>query len=107
MLQLRRFCSSRPAASGIFVDAENLTQFLKANGAQKLVESAAEFGSPLVRHAYGNWNVPAMQGIQQGLLANGFQMIHTPYPVAKKSAADIAMVVDVMATQQRTNACPN
>ena len=34
-------------------------------------------------------------------MANGFQLIHTPNPVKQKSAADIAMVVDVVTTQQR------
>ena len=33
-------------------------------------------------------------------MANGFQLINTPHPVKKKSAADIAMVVDVMETTQ-------
>ena len=69
--------------------------------ASRLVEQAAEFGSPIVRRAYGNWNMAGMQALQGQLVTNGFQLIHVPYPVPKKSAADIAMVVDVMATQHR------
>ena len=67
----------------------------------RLVEEAAEFGNPIVRRAYGNWNMSGMQALQGQLVTNGFQLIHVPYPIPKKSAADIAMVVDVMATQAR------
>ena len=89
------------AHAGIFVDAENLQGFLKRGGASRLVEEAAEFGNPIVRRAYGNWNMSGMQALQGQLVTNGFQLIHVPYPIPKKSAADIAMVVDVMATQAR------
>ena len=42
-----------------------------------------------------------MQALQGQLVTNGFHLVHVPYPVPKKSSADIAMVVDVMATQAR------
>ena len=96
----RRFCATR-AHAGIFVDAENLQGFLKRGGASRLVEEAAEFGNPIVRRAYGNWNIHGMQALQGQLVTNGFHLVHVPYPVPKKSSADIAMVVDVMATQAR------
>ena len=35
-----------------------------------------------------------MQALQGQLVTNGFQLIHVPYPIPKKSAADIAMVAD-------------
>jgi uncharacterized LabA/DUF88 family protein len=89
------------SSAGIFVDAENLGSFLKADGARQLVESASEFGNPIVRKAYGNWANPGVSAHQHSLVANGFQLIHTPHPIKQKSAADLAMVVDVMATQQR------
>ena len=82
--------------AGIFLDAENLTQFLKDEGGRKLVDSAIEFGNPIVRRAYGNWSLPSLNIHQHQLIENGFQLIHTPHPVPKKNAADIAMVVDVM-----------
>ncbi len=93
--------STPRAQAGIFVDAENLQGALKRDGARRLVELASEFGNPIVRRAYGNWNVQGLQLLQHSLVSNGFQLIHVPYPVSKKSAADIAMVVDVMATQYR------
>ena len=99
----RAFCTKGFAApTGIFVDAKNLTDFLQKGGSQQLISWAAEVGNPIVRKAYGNWN--AMQGVvQTSLVENGFQLIHTPYPVSGKSAADIAMVVDVMGVlYQRT-----
>ena len=52
-----------------------------------------------MRRAYGNWNISGMQALQGQLVTNGFHLVHVPYPVPKKSSADIAMVVDVMATQ--------
>ena len=54
-----------------------------------------------MRRAYGNWNISGMQALQGQLVTNGFHLVHVPYPVPKKSSADIAMVVDVMATQAR------
>ena len=54
-----------------------------------------------MRRAYGNWNMHGMQALQGQLVTNGFHLVHVPYPVPKKSSADIAMVVDVMATQAR------
>ena len=30
----------------------------------RLVEEAAEFGNPIVRRAYGNWNMSGMQALQ-------------------------------------------
>jgi len=101
----RLFCS-RPALpivdhTGIFVDAENLGQFLSRGGARILVERASEFGNPIVRRAYGNWALPSVNTHQQSLVANGFQLIHTPHPISNKSAADMAMVVDVMEQIQR------
>lgn len=74
----RRLCSTR-AHAGIFVDAENLQGFLKRGGASRLVEQASEFGSPIVRRAYGNWNMAGMQALQGQLVTNGFQLIHVPY----------------------------
>jgi hypothetical protein len=61
-----------------------------------LVDSAIEFGNPIVRRAYGNWSLTGLNIHQHQLVENGFQLIHTPHPVPKKNAADIAMVVDVM-----------
>ena len=90
----RALCTKLSAPTGIFVDAENLSGFLRDGGSRQLISWAVELGNPIVRKAYGNWNT--MQGLERGLVENGFQLIHTPYPVAGKSAADIAMVVDVM-----------
>ncbi len=49
---------SRNSSVGIFLDAENLTQFLKAEGGRRLVDWAVEFGNPIVRRAYGDWSLP-------------------------------------------------
>lgn len=35
--------------TGIFLDAENLGEFLKKGGARELVERASEIGNPIVR----------------------------------------------------------
>jgi uncharacterized LabA/DUF88 family protein len=93
--------ASKNSSAGIFLDAENLLQFLKEGGGRKLVESAVEFGNPIVRRAYGNWSLPSLNIHQRQLVENGFQLIHTPHPIPKKNAADIAMVVDVMDTLHR------
>jgi len=87
------------AGVAIFVDAENLGQFLKRdNGAQRLVQEAKEYGSPIVRKAFGDWSQAGVNAHQALLVENGFQLVHTPHPVSGKAAADIAMVVDVMST---------
>ena len=95
--------STSPATPhvGIFVDAENVAGFLKRGGADKLVELASEYGNPVVRMAFGDWAQGALSAHQAPLVANGFKLEHTPHPVPKKAAADIAMAVDVLATLYR------
>jgi uncharacterized protein (TIGR00288 family) len=105
IVHTRALSSSASAALnqhvGIFVDAENISDHLKRGGADKLVELASEYGNPVVRKAYGNWALSTVSAHQEPLVANGFQLEHTPHPVAGKGAADIAMVVDVLATLHR------
>jgi len=86
---------SAPQHVGIFVDVENLGNFLKHSGAEKLVETASEYGSPIVRKAFGNWANPGVSAHQARLVANGFQLVHTPHPVSGKNSADIAMSLSV------------
>jgi hypothetical protein len=89
--------SSMTSHVGIFADAENVTDYLKQGGAEKLVELASEYGNPVVRMAFGDW-AQGLRAHQELLVANGFKLEHTPHPVPKKEAADIAMAVDVIAT---------
>ena len=80
----------------IFVDAENLTQWIKLDGLETLLEELSSIGTVVVRKAYARWtnmNVAAHQGTLNRL---GFELIHTFHPVNGKNSADIQMAVDVM-----------
>jgi hypothetical protein len=92
---------SQNSSVGIFLDAENLTQFLKAEGGRRLVDWAVEFGNPIVRRAYGDWSLPGLHIHQRLLITNGFKLVHSPHLISGKNAADIAMVMDIMDTNIR------
>jgi len=80
----------------IFVDAENLTQWIKLDGLETLLEELSSIGTVVVRKAYARWtnmNVAVHQGTLNRL---GFELIHTFHPVNGKNSADIQMAVDVM-----------
>jgi hypothetical protein len=60
------------AAVAIFVDAENLGHYLKwRSGAQRLVQEAKQYGSPIVRKAFGDWSQPGVNAHQALLVENG------------------------------------
>lgn len=83
---------------GIFVDAENVLNFLKDGGASELIKIAIEEGQPIVRKAFGDWSNGGVGAHQGGLAANGFQLVQVPSRKGK-NGADIAMVVEVMKTR--------
>ena len=72
----------------IFVDAENLTQWIKLDGLETLLEELSSIGTVVVRKAYARWtnmNIAAHQGTLNRL---GFELIHTFHPVNGKNSAD-------------------
>lgn len=80
----------------IFLDIENLSTWLKADGGQKLLERASELGRVVVRRAYGNFSIPGVSIHQAQLNLLGFDFVHTYHPVKGKNSADIQIIVDVM-----------
>jgi uncharacterized protein (TIGR00288 family) len=81
---------------GIFVDVENLTQWVKQDGLEQLIEELTSLGTIIVRRAYAKWTEPNVTPHQNILNRLGFELIHTFHPVGGKNAADIQIVVDVM-----------
>ncbi|MDO8846576.1 NYN domain-containing protein [Methylicorpusculum sp.] len=81
---------------GIFVDVENLTQWIKQDGLEQLIEELTSMGTIIVRRAYAKWTEPNVMPHQNILNRLGFELIHTFHPVGGKNAADIQIVVDVM-----------
>jgi len=84
------------ARVAIFVDAENLGQWLKAGGAESLLEELSSLGTVVVRKAYARWTCPTVQSHQLGLNSLGFELVHSFHPVSGKNSADIQIAVDVM-----------
>ncbi len=80
----------------IFVDVENLTQWIKQDGLEQLIEELTSMGTIVVRRAYAKWTEPNVTPHQNILNRLGFELIHTFHPVGGKNAADIQIVVDVM-----------
>lgn len=81
---------------GIFVDVENLTQWIKQDGLEQLIEELTSMGTIIIRRAYAKWTEPNVTPHQNILNRLGFELIHTFHPVGGKNAADIQIVVDVM-----------
>jgi len=80
----------------IFLDAENLTQWIKRDGPKKLIEELNADGTVLVRKAYARWTSTNLADFQQPLNLLGFELIHTFHPVNGKNSADIQIAVDAM-----------
>jgi len=78
----------------IFIDAENLSNWLKTGGAEVLLEELSTIGQTVVRRAYGIWT--NLTPFQAGLNRLGFELIHSFHPVKGKNSTDIQMTVDVM-----------
>lgn len=81
---------------GIFVDVENLTQWVKQDGLEQLIEELTSMGAIIVRRAYAKWTLPSLTPHQNILNRLGFELIHTFHPISGKNSADIQIVVDVM-----------
>jgi uncharacterized protein (TIGR00288 family) len=80
----------------IFLDVENLSGWLKADGGESLLERANELGRVVVRRAYGDFSVGSVSVRQPELNLLGFEFVHVYHPVKGKNSADIQIVVDVM-----------
>jgi uncharacterized protein (TIGR00288 family) len=80
----------------IFLDVENLSGWLKADGGEELLERANELGRVVVRRAYGDFSVSSVSVRQTELNLLGFEFVHVYHPVKGKNSADIQIVVDVM-----------
>lgn len=80
----------------IFIDAENLTSWIKNGGVDTLMDELRSLGQVVVRKAYGKWSTPQLAPLQSVLNENGFELIHTFHPVSGKNSTDIKMTVDTM-----------
>lgn len=80
----------------IFLDVENLSGWLKADGGEALLERANELGRVVVRRAYGDFSIASVSVRQTELNLLGFEFVHVYHPVKGKNSADIQIVVDVM-----------
>jgi uncharacterized protein (TIGR00288 family) len=80
----------------IFLDVENLSGWLKADGGEALLERANELGRVVVRRAYGDFSIPSVSARQTELNLLGFEFAHVYHPARGKNSADIQIVVDVM-----------
>lgn len=80
----------------IFLDIENLSGWLKADGGEDLLERANELGRVVVRRAYGDFSIASVSVRQPELNLLGFEFVHVYHPVKGKNSADIQIVVDVM-----------
>ena len=87
----------------VFVDAENLAQWVKQGGLETLLEDLSSIGAVVVRKAYARWTTPNMEVHQATLNRHGFELIHTFHPASGKNSADIQITVDVMEYAWRDN----
>lgn len=80
----------------IFIDAENLTSWIKNGGVESLMEELLPLGQIVVRKAYGKWSTTQLAPLQSVLNDNGFELVHSFHPVSGKNSTDIKMTVDTM-----------
>lgn len=80
----------------IFVDVENLTQWVKEDGLEKLVNDLSCEGRIVTRKAYGVWSSPHILKLQAPLNRLGFDLVHSFHPVSGKNSADIQLTMDVL-----------
>jgi uncharacterized protein (TIGR00288 family) len=80
----------------IFIDAENLINWIKNDGPEKLLEELSTQGQVIVRRAYGKWTNQNLSQLQENLNRNGFELLHNFHPVSGKNSSDIQMTVDAM-----------
>lgn len=80
----------------IFIDVENLTQWIKDDGPEKLLSDLSSTGQIIVRRAYGKWTNPGLSTFQSILNRLGFELIHNYHPVSGKNSTDIQLTIDAM-----------
>lgn len=80
----------------VFIDAENVTNWIKNDGVTLLIEELKQLGQIIIRRAYGVWSRPQLAMHQACINQNGFELIHCYHPVTGKNTADIQMTVDVI-----------
>jgi len=87
----------------IFIDVENLTQWVKEDGPEKLLSELSPTGQIIVRRAYGNWTNQNLFNFQGNLNRSGFELIHNYHPISGKNSSDIQLTIDVMEYALRLN----
>ena len=87
---------SHESRVAVFVDAENVAQWIKLGGVDTLLEDLSSIGPVVVRKAYARWTNENMLAHQATLNRHGFELIHTFHPASGKNSADIQIAVDVM-----------
>jgi hypothetical protein len=80
----------------LFLDAENLTHWIKNSGPEDLLADLSTSGQVITRRAYGVWSQPNMTQMQSSLNQMGFELLHSYHPVSGKNSTDILMTVDIM-----------
>jgi len=80
----------------VFVDAENVSSWIKHDGIMMLIEELMQLGQIIIRRAYGVWSRPQLAAHQAAINQQGFELIHCYHPVTGKNTADIQMTVDVI-----------
>ena len=80
----------------VFIDAENLTKWIKEAGHEDLISDLGLSGQIITRRAYGVWSQQNLIPLQPSLNQLGFELIHCFHPVSGKNSTDIQMTVDIM-----------
>jgi len=80
----------------LFIDAENLTKWIKEPGPEDLISDLGMTGQIITGRAYGVWSQANLMPLQASLNQLGFELIHCFHPVSGKNSTDIQMTVDIM-----------
>ena len=76
----------------VLIDADNTS----AKYVKELMDEVAQFGTPTVRRAYGDWTSPHLQGWRDVLVPHAIQPMHQFAYTTGKNSTDAALIIDAM-----------
>lgn len=80
----------------IFLDAENITGWVKHRGLNNFFREYRNDYSVSIRKAYADWSNSCTHAHQVHLNIHGFDFVHCVHPVSGKNSADIQMSIDII-----------
>src|SRR3954465_4485813 len=76
----------------VLIDSDNTTASLTT----ELLEEIAEYGTPTIKRAYGDWTTPQLASWKESLLRHAIQPVQQFAYTRGKNPTDSALIIDAM-----------